>query len=177
MLVNREQAKQIIDEMAVHFAEQFQCHTLIEQRTHYGIWDEVNLGGFGSVKDDGKKVIPISWSKGAMSRVLEEKYGISAVSEYRWVSADDEDIYIEVRPRFDNFCIAIHVGKHMGKIEIGHTYPCDEEDIHYLRGEDGRLLEPDETNYRFHEMLAFHDRGIKFCEMLLEEWNRRVCND
>ena len=176
MNINREKAKLIIDEIAVHFARQFQFDKLSASNTHYGIWDEKNLGGLGPVRDGEKEVTPIAWGKGAMSRLLEEQYGLSAITEYRRFS-DDKIGYIEVRPRFGNFCIAIHLGKHMGEIEIGAAYPCDDVDVDYLRDEDGKLLAPDENNYVFKQMMAFHNKGVSFCEMLLAEWNRRADNE
>ena len=176
MRVNRKEAKQIIDDMALHFARQFQLDKMVTQETHYGIWDAVDLGGFGAVRDGEKEVKPITWKKGAMSRFLEKKYGENAITEYRWIS-DDKIMYIEVRPRFSNFCIAIHYGKHMGNIEVGACYPSDDEDIDYLRDENGKLLGADESNYVFSEMMAFHKKGIEFCKMLLEEWNRRVSDE
>ena len=183
-MVNREKTIEICEAMASHFAEKFNYDKVMYAGHTLGIWDMEDLCGLGSTVDnDGKITGRIHWEAGSMSKILAEKYGDGVLqSTYFYSSKEDDSAevfspknYVEIRYRFSDPCIAIHENgnQYMGELQLGPTYPCDENG-HYLRDENGWLLDADESDYQMKELIIFREKGLAWANMLLDEWKRRV---
>lgn len=176
MIITREIALKIFDEMAAEFARSFGYDQITYNDIDCGIWDMEH-----TIDTKNGKMVKVVVEKGAMSKWLQEKYGTMVEYKYHAKMPKTETFkatltkgdYVGVRFMLGTPCISIHQdgNTYMGELSLSRKwlYNAKGEPVFDSFGCHERIDE-----YEVGGIHCLGERGIVWGNMLYQMWIGKV---
>lgn len=180
MVVTREIALSILDEIAAELAEEMGYDQISYNDINCGFWDMEHIGPLG-LKEDGSS--PMNWKKGTMSKLLKQKYGQMIEYKYHEQVPEGEVFrstlvtgdYVNLRFMFGEPCLSIHKAgnTYMGELQIGRKFIKDEAGNAVL---DKNGYHQYIDDYEIRGLHCFGELGISWGIDLHTRWINKIQN-